>query len=242
MFKNNYKCRELIWDTDFFGVKSARVDLEGEVVEEFHKEILDFCNNYEFITICNIDNVNENNSWIGKKTNAFLTDINIQFLRILDQQIDYHSDNTFVESNMDRNGEIEGIAQKSFVHSRFFNDTNLDIEKSRDVYLHWTENAFNKEDKYFAVYKHENKIMGYILFSLKEYSSVIELIAVDENSQGQKIGKSLIKTMEAFVTKKGIFRIEVGTQVNNISSIQFYNALGFDYVGCRSIYHLWRDI
>ena len=139
-----------------------------------------------------------------------------------------------------RNKQVIEITKKTFIYSRFFNDPKLPKEQASSIYCNWTENAFNKEDKYFIISEREGQIAGFILFSFQKENCVIELIAVDEKYQGQRVGKSLIHCMESYVIKKGAKKIKVGTQLNNSSAINFYTFMGFKYVYCRSIYHLWR--
>lgn len=240
MSSKNYELRSLQWDTDYFGVSSARVNLSGIVDEKGQEEIIEFCKDYDFVTISNLDNLKENNQWIGNKTNAFLADMNIKFIKVLVDKTDFNDEKTYVANNVSRNEQIINIARKSFNYSRFFNDPRIHEVKANNIYVHWTECAFNQENKYFIITEREGNVAGYILFSINEESSVIELISVDKKYQGQRVGKSLIHTMELFVIDKGIKKIKVGTQVNNISAIQFYNAMGFKYVSCGSMYHLWR--
>ena len=73
----NYECFFLSWDTDYFGVNSARVNLTGPIDDEGQDRIIDFCKGYEFVTIANMDNAKENNHWIGTRTNSFLVDMNM---------------------------------------------------------------------------------------------------------------------------------------------------------------------
>ncbi|WP_312654106.1 GNAT family N-acetyltransferase [Proteiniclasticum sp.] len=240
MSSKNYECRSLQWDTDYFGVSSARVNINGIVDEHGQEEIIGFSKNYDFVTISNLDNIKENNHWIGNRTNAFIADMNIQFLKVLVDKPDYQDEKTYVVNSLSRNEQIVDIARKTFNYSRFFNDPKLPKEQAKNIYLHWTECAFGQENKFFLISEREGNVAGYILFSIHEDSSVIELIAVDEKYQGLRVGKSLISKMESFVIEKGIQKIKVGTQVNNISAAQFYNAMGFKYVSCGSMYHLWR--
>lgn len=240
LLNKNYELRPLQWDTDYFGVRSARANLSGIIDEQDQKVIIDFCKDYDFVTICNFDNINENNQWIGSRTNAFLADTNIQFLKVLEFKPGFQDENTYVVNGLSRNEQILDIARKSFNYSRFFTDPKLSREQAKNIYLHWTECAFCQENKYFVVSEREGNVAGYILFSFNEDISVIELIAVDEKYQGQRVGKSLIQKMESYVLDHRIQKIKVGTQVNNISAAQFYNALGFKYVSCASMYHLWK--
>lgn len=239
MNSKNYELIPLEWDTEYFGVSSARVNLSGIVEDGEQKDIIDFCKNYDFVTISNQNNIKENNYWIGNRTNAFLADINIQFLKdITDKKI--YDEKTYVANNLSRNEQIINIANKSFKYSRFFNDQNLPTKQASNIYTHWTECAFNQENKYFVISEIEGNIAGYILFSFNKDISVIELIAVDERYQGQRVGKTMIDTLEYYVIDKGNNKIKVGTQVDNVAAVQFYSAMGFKYVSCGSIYHLWR--
>lgn len=239
MSNKNYECKPLLWDTNYFGIRSARVNLCGIVDEKGQEEIVEFCSSYDLITISNSDNIKENNHWIGFKTNAFLADINIQFLKILNDKPQFQDENTYVLNSLTRNEQIVDIAKKSFNYSRFFNDPKLPQVLANNIYVHWTDCAFGQDNKYFVISEREGNIAGYILFSINDDSSVIELIAVEERFQGQRVGKSLIHKMESFVIDKGIKKIKVGTQINNIPAAQFYDAMGFKYVSCGSIYHLW---
>lgn len=241
MSSKNYELIPLNWDTNYFGVSSARVNLSGIVDEMCQEEIIEFCKDYHFVTISNQHNRKENNHWVGNRTKAFLADMNIQFLKVLkDKSKKYEDEKTYVVNSLSRNEKIVNIAKKSFNYSRFFNDPNLPQEQANNIYLHWTQCAFSDDSKYFVIAEREGNIAGYILFSFNEDISVIELIAVDEKFQGQKVGKSLIHKMESFVLDKGIKKIKVGTQINNISAVEFYKAIGFKYVSCISVYHLWR--
>lgn len=239
MSSKNYEFETLNWDTDYFSLSSAKVNLSGIIDKKSQEEIIKFCKGYDFVTISNLHNITENNHWIGNKTNAFLADMNIQFIKTLKEKPDYQDEKTYVSNCVPRNQQVVDIAGKSFNHSRFFNDPKLPQEQAHNIYVHWTECAFGLKNKYFVISKREGNVAGYILFSIKEDFSVIELIAVDVKYQGQRVGKSLIHAMESFVIDKGIRKIKVGTQVNNISATQFYNAVGFKYVSCGSVYHLW---
>ncbi len=243
MANKNYDLRPLQWDTDYFGVSSARVDLRGKVDQTGQDEIMQFCKGYDFVTIANRDNIKENNYWIANKTSAFLADLNIQFIkRLQNYTIAKMSDeNITVMDELPYDQQIVAIAGQSFNYSRFFNDPHLPFEQARNIYLYWTKCAFEKLGKYFVMYQKNGKVVGYILFSMAESAAVIELIAVDQKYQGQKIGKSLVEAMTSFVIDQGIKKIKVGTQVNNISAAQFYHMMGFKYVACSSVYHLWRQ-
>lgn len=237
----NFECFSLDWDTDYFGVQSNRVNLKGPVDEIGQEQILEFCDAFEFTTITNINNEGSNNLWLGTRTNAFLADLNIQYLKPVEKNLRNDDSQTYIVNNLSRNNDIEEIARNSFQYSRFFNDPWLPEKKASNIYLQWTINSFGKEDKYFVVCERKSKIAGYLLFSKHGENAIIELIAVDKNHQGQKVGKSLIDKLDVHLADTNIKNIKVGTQVNNFGAVQFYNRLGFTNVSCGSVFHLWNN-
>lgn len=237
-----YECMHLQWDTDYFGIHSARINLQEPVDEKTQNKIISFCKGYEFITISNNGNLQKNNEWIGKRTNAFLADVNIQFSKELDTSSSYQDEATYVLNTYPHNERVVNIASNSFQYSRFYNDPLLPQELAKNIYVHWTQSSFSQENKYFVLCERESEIAGYMIFSIRENIASVELIAVHKDFQRKKVGESLINKIEEYVLNKGIRLIKVGTQVNNISAIQFYTKMGFKYVNCGSIYHYWSEI
>ncbi len=234
--------KHLHWDTDYFGINSARININGELSEKERRDILLFCNKYEFITFANNNNNYENNRWIGEGTSAFLTDTNLQFVKKVKlEDNESHSDNVKIYNNYPKNEQILNISRKAFNHSRFFQDKYLPVIKTRNIYSQWTESAFNSTKKYFAVFELNNIAVGYILFSIYNDSGIIELIAVSEKYQKQNIGKTLLTTMSEFLFKNNIDLVKVGTQINNINAINFYCKNGFNLLQVNSIYHWHKE-
>ena len=242
MSQKDYELLPLDWDTEYFGVSSARVNLFRAVDEQGQNDILAFSKKFNFVTIANYNNVNHNNVWIGEKSKSFLTDINIQYEKGLTDKVVPKDISIKVSNKLAYNLEVLQISKKAFRNSRFYNDPYLPKDKAKNIYAHWTENAFEKEDKFFVLFTREGHLAGYLLFSLSLESCVIELIAVDENYQGSSVGKSMIYALESFVIKEGIKKIRVGTQLSNQSASRFYQANGFKLVSYSSLYHLWRDL
>ncbi|WP_080832542.1 GNAT family N-acetyltransferase [Cohnella massiliensis] len=236
----SYEAIELPWDTAYFQVKAASATLKGPLSVDEQQELLDFANKFDFFTFKNINNNKINNTWLGIETNAFLVDINIQFIKQVTTASEL-VENISVSNNFSPNEQILLLAKNSYKYSRFFNDPYLPKKESSEVYMKWTKDAFEKENKFFVVSTQENCISGYLFFSLdiKSSSAIIELIAVDEGARGKNVGSSLVNQMEGFLFKKGIKTIKVGTQLDNSLALKFYSKVGFEYKGSSAIYHYW---
>ncbi len=215
-----FEAYPLDWDTKYFGVRSAKVVLKDSVSEAEQDKILNYCSRFDF-----------------------LTDMNIQFIKRINKQSKILDEFTNVYNSFPINEDVLKISQDAFLYSRFFNDPYLPKEKAQNIYVHWTNCAFENSEKYFVITEITNKVVGYLLFSIniKQSFVTIELIAVDKTFRGQNIGKLLIAGLEFFAYEKGIKLIKVGTQTDNVSAVRFYNACGFQYASCNSIYHYWPN-
>lgn len=185
--QQNYEIIELDWDTNFFGIKSAKINLNNVInekdIEEINNEVRK--KEYKFITINNKNNDDKNNFILQKLDNIFLADVNIQFLKkIEDKKIIEKDENIKIQNNLKHEKQLLEMAKENFVYSRFYNDKNL--KNSKSIYLEWTKNAFENTNKYFCIYKQEKNILGYLLFSIEGNHLVIELIAINAKEQSKR--------------------------------------------------------
>ena len=240
----SFEAYESTWDTDYFGVLSAKVILKDSISEFESDALIDFLSCFDFVTIYNLHNNKENNYWLGKHMGMYLADINVQFIKNLSVGFVESENPAEIFEAYQHDERVLRIAHGAFIYSRFFNDPNLPRDKAKGVYAHWAENAFGKSERYYALAKNQGEIGGFILFSFNTNTSVgtIELLAVDERHRGLRVGKSLIAGVEKFMNQKGIENIKVGTQADNSSAIRFYTSCGFNQKTCNSIYHYWPRI
>lgn len=240
--REEFDALESTIDTKYFGVKSAKVILKKAcVLNSLQDELLYFLEDFEFVVITNQANNPINNCWVGERTKAFLTDINVQLTKNV--ATTDTNDGSFAEimDHVPENDQIIQIAKDSFQISRFLNDPYLPEQKARHIYADITKNAFGKRGRFFVTINHGEQIGGFLLFSMDEAvsSSTIELIATNQNFVRKGVGRSLIQAMEQYVAKTGIKTLQVGTQLNNLAALKFYASYGFLMSECSSIYHYW---
>jgi len=239
---DEFEAAESPVDTGYFGISSARVIFKKACLNtQNQNDLINFTQDFEFITLINKANDPFNNRWLGEKTKAFLTDINIQLSKkvtVTEKSDEYL---LMVSDRFPRDERIIQIAKTSFGFSRFLNDPYLPLEKARGIYADITKNAFGKAGRFFVVYNTGDIVSGFLLFSINPpaSSSTIELIAIDTSQKGRGIGRALIKSMERYVKEKGVITIHVGTQLDNIAALKFYTLNGFSYFEQNSVYHYW---
>jgi len=240
--RDEFDASESPIDTEYFGIPSARVVLKKACLDgRIQNDLLGFLQDFEFITIINKANDPSNNQWLGEKTSAFLTDINMQLSKKVSGTEKHDDHFLMVSDKFPEDSRIIQIAESSFKFSRFLNDPYLPPEKARLIYGDITKKAFGKAGRFFVVFRIAEVIAGFLLFSINvpASSSTIELIAIDLKQNGQGIGRSLIRSMEHYVSGEGIETIKVGTQLDNTSALKFYTLNGFNYFEQNSIYHYW---
>ncbi|WP_137790965.1 GNAT family N-acetyltransferase [Bacillus sp. E(2018)] len=226
------------WDTEFFGVTSAKVTLNKTLTLNEWDELKTRFKDYQFISIMNKNSEPINAQFIGKDTSAFLADINVQYEKNL-VGLDEKPKKITIHRALEHNDQIIEIADFQF--SKFTEDPELAKRGGDKVYQQWLINSFRKSDKLYALSKDElGVINGFLLFSFADNVCVIELIAVSKKETKGGIGSSLFRAVEYEVYQEGIKKIKVGTQVRNLGAINFYQKVGCKQVGCHQVFHLWN--
>lgn len=229
---------DLQWDTNFFGITSAKVILNKPLTQNEWLSLKMKCNKYQFISIVNKYSEPVNAQTIGKDTTAFLADVNIQFIKKLVGPYET-SNSIIITQSLEKIDSILELVQ--FHYSKFTEDPELFKRGGAQVYSQWVQNAFNKPDKFFALsINGAGKITGFLLHSYSGNTCEIELIAVSSKEPRGGIGTALIKAVEYSAYQLGCKEIKVGTQVRNVKAINFYQKLGFKQTGAHQVYHLWN--
>ncbi|MDQ0413814.1 GNAT family N-acetyltransferase [Mesobacillus stamsii] len=229
---------ELKWDTDYFGVNSAKAILNRSLTLNEWDELKNRFKGYQFISIMNQNSEPVNARLIGEDTSAFLVDVNIQFVKKLIEPY-LMPNNVTIHQSLERNDRI--IEMADFQISKFTEDLELAKRGGNHVYHQWLINAFGKPDKFYALSKNVmGDINGFLLFSYSDNACVIELIAVSQNETKGGIGTSLFKAVEYAAHQDGFNEIKVGTQVRNSGAINYYHKVGCKQVECHQVYHLWN--
>ena len=200
--------------------------------------IKDF-SNYEFIYTKT--NINNTNILKAKKLNFYLVTTSVLFKYYPKNQISFYNDKkvTFAESHNIK--QLEEIAFKNFKYDRFHKDPNISNKTASKIKKNWITNFFKKKrgDKCF-IYLNKNNIEGFLLTLKKKNKIFIDLITVKENARGKGVGSKLINTMFSYYYKKNV-EFLVGTQINNMPSVNLYQSLGFKFVDYSLVWHYFKN-
>ncbi len=125
--------------------------------------------------------------------------------------------------------DVRQISHDAFVSSRFFMDSAIPRPIAAEVKAEWAVNYFNgQRGTDMVVARKGNKVIGFMLL----IDTIIDLIAVHEDNKGQGIGTAMV----SFANEKfGLLR--AGTQLENLTSVNFYIKNNFFITGSKMILH-----
>ncbi len=243
----SYTIKESSWDRDFFNCSVAKVHLNNRLNDEAFSRLMEDCKQFEFVMIQNICNDPRNNYYLGKDSQAYLVDVNIQFALTVKKEmqqdtmsVSEHITISEPKNQVEPNDLLCEMIENNIIHSKFYNDPAIGLEKGKQLYASWVRNSFQSPQKWFVTAYDNNTPIGFILCHFEDQVCTIELIVVEKKQKDKKIGTRMIGRLTAYCAKNGIKTICVGTQADNINAIAFYVKSGFFVIGTNSNYHLWN--
>jgi len=232
------KYQILKWDSDFFGIKVAKIT-EPELTEvDLSNIILDIRQKgVKLVYWAASDEYN-----FAKKLGGILVDKKTTFaidLKNLNLKDDY-SDIVEAYSPDMNTRELKDLAIQSGKYSRFAVDPNFKREKFIALYETWIKQSISKEiAKEVLVIRESNKIVGMITLGEKNGKGDIGLLAVDHSCRGKKYGKALVISAQQWFITNEYSLGQVVTQGLNIPACNFYKKCGYSVGKIEYFYHFW---
>lgn len=233
------KLHHLEWDSNFFGYKVALIENENgdslidllSVLKKGHYKLA-----YLFAppseTGLNVEAAA--NSGIQVDTRMVLN-------QQLEQEYQLPAGVEFYASAF-AEPELEELAIRSGIYSRFASDPRIGIEKFKELYTIWLRRSLLKETaNETIVCRKDKKIIGFITLSIDTGARIakIGLVAVAEGMEGKGIGTKLIGACKHYAYKMNCQQLEVVTQKRNESAMGLYIKNGFKTKEELNTFHFW---
>lgn len=227
--------RTLQWDSDFFGLRIGRVDLQtAEDTIELTKQQENLKLQFDLLYIFDPNNVG----------------FSAEGVRLVDEKILYSKPceprKQFLEISFYKdtqpNEDLYRLALVSGGYSRFKLDERLSKGCYERLYTRWIENACPKEgtNKQILIYKNaQGTAKGMITIDHTGELGHIGLVAVDTDAQHQGIGGKIMSSLNGYLFERGIKTLEVPTQKANTYACRWYEKNGFTIQSVTPIYHWW---
>lgn len=151
----------------------------------------------------------------GKDVDFFITD-----------KFDYKTNNT-----------IKKIAKESFTKDRFHFDPLCCNEMVDLRFVNWVDDMLDDPKALIYAITNKNKIAGFLITS----ESRIILTAIDKNSRGEGLGKTLWLSTLKDMLNKGIKEVETVISTNNIEVLNLCSSLGFKFKNPSFVFHFWEN-
>ena len=234
----------LRWDTNFFGFIVARIIPNRLTAGELKHTLFLLEKKNVSLVYWASDPLDEESQRSAKLFGGFFADKKITYE--IDLRNVFNACLQEVNANIEEyleplpNFELEALALKCGVFSRFNLDPNFSKEQYESLYKLWILNSVNKKiaDTVFVT-KKRDKIVGMVTAGRKNYCGYIGIIAVDENMRGEKVGLNLVGMAHKWFILKGCKTAQVVTQGDNIVGCRLYEKCGYHIKKIEHFYHFW---
>jgi dTDP-4-amino-4,6-dideoxy-D-galactose acyltransferase len=224
------KIKKLEWDSTFFNLNIGELSLL-ESTNLNIDSIKPFCLNFDLVYVFS------SGSFLNP---VFFESQKIELELVLSKKDSNIKKNENIYSCQELSNDLIKLSYECGKHSRFKLDSKFSTSDFENLYKVWIEKSIEREicDEVF-VYKIEDQIVGFVTIKIKDLEAEIGLIAVDLKYQGIGIGQGLIDSTINYSLRKGIKKIVVSTQGNNLQAIAFYTRKDFKITKTKIITHLW---
>lgn len=231
----------LDWDSDFFGLKVAKIHDPLLSLEEVKKLLFSLkIDNVDLVYWPSKEKIEKSEE---KNLGGILADekttflINFSELQNNKHTFQYGID--FYEEKMPMS-DFYSLAIQSGKYSRFSVDGKIPEEKFHDLYKTWIARSLRKDiSKEVLVIQDENKVIGMVTIGEKDGRGDIGLIAVDEKFRGKRYGEKLVNAAQGWFVDNGYKYGQVVTQGANIPACNLYRRCGYFVEKVEYFYHFW---
>jgi RimJ/RimL family protein N-acetyltransferase len=237
-------CRQLEWDTEFFGVRIGRVEIT-RLTADLVSEVLDWARRHQLqclYFLCDPDH--DESVGIAEANGFHLVDIRMVLAKGLEGMIP-HQSKPLVQIRPFHSEDLPGlqqIASSIYGYTRFYYDKHFDRQRVSEMYREWiTKSCYGYADA-VLVARNEEIVAGYITCHLDSpQRGRIGLVGVDENMRGVGVGIALVHSALEYFSRRGVSRVEVATQGRNFSAQRLYQRAGFQTQSLHLWYHKWFE-
>lgn len=228
--------KPLKWDSDFYGIRIARIDVDSTDVEsDVRKVFSQNERNYDLIYIFSDEKLD-----LKQNDKCKLVDTKVVYSGVMDIVL---TDAVGVKEYADNipSAQLYKLSYISGKYSRFKTDCKFKSGDFERLYGKWIENSVNKTfaDKVLCYYDERNIERGMVTVKFSDNVCSIGLIAVDDDFQSQGIGKRLMAAVKNEMRLNGIEFLEVATQKENKVASRFYENCGLKVKIVSRVYHYW---
>jgi dTDP-4-amino-4,6-dideoxy-D-galactose acyltransferase len=222
---------KLKWDSDFFNLDIGKLDLAKESQTNDISKLIALKPEFDLIYIYSKSDLKNEISQFEDCKVVLSYSIGS---RITDNDCVCSCDEWMYDS-------LLSLALQSGEYSRFKLDPKFEPKAFSRLYEEWLKSSLDRviADEVLSFNDSEGLPIGFVTLGKKGDYCEIGLLAVNESSRGQGIGKKLIYQAINYTLAQGYKELRVPTQKRNIKALEFYKRMNFKVIDETYIYHYW---
>ena len=227
----------LPWDTDFWGIRIARVDGDA-MTAEGAAALEEWAAANDVACLYFLAGEDEATPRIAEDAGYRLTDVRVALRRAPAAVETDGRVRAFAAADLPA---LRAIARTSHGATRFYADPRFPRARCDDLYDVWiTRSAEGWADAVFVA-DHEGRPAGYLTVHEAGGSASIGLVAVAEDARGAGLGASLVDAAVGWAAGRGVPELTVVTQGRSAAALRVYERAGFRVESVGLWFHRWFD-
>ncbi len=230
-------CKFLAWDSDFFGLRLARV-VDAQLTDEHVRSIDTWAHQHAIDGLYYLANVDDIASIHVAEHHQF---------RLVDIRLTLELNNPpFTDTGSHARVAIESdlpalrqIAHQIHTDSRFYADLHFDRTRCGQLYEAWIDKAWRDETSTIFTLEHAGIASAYITCDIHDTHGEIGLFGVSPHAQGHGYGGQLLVTALNHFSTNHVKTVSVVTQGKNIAAQNIYIKYGFRPNHIQLWFHKW---
>lgn len=238
-----WPCRLLEWDSQFFGVRIARLD-HSSLSDAAWPAIDEGCRAQGIDCLYFLTDAGDVASVRAAEQAGFhCVDIRLTFVDEAARRRTAPSLapegvvlRNFVKTDLPA---LQTIARISYRDTRFYADPHFDPMRCDALYETWIEKSCHGRDDAVIVAEIDGQPAGFITCSVHDGEGVIGLVGVAPAARGRSVGRLLVEAAQGWFDARATTRALVVTQGRNIAAQRLYQRCGFLTHSAQIWFHRW---
>ncbi|MGH9836871.1 MAG: GNAT family N-acetyltransferase [Blastocatellia bacterium] len=229
----------LDWDTEFFGVRIARIE-GAHLTDESIAQALQWSRDHQVACLyflCASDD--DRSVGIAEQNGFHLVDVRME----LSWRAQAVTNDSLVEVRQFQSSDLpqlQEMASGAYKSTRFYYDRYFSRAKSSELYREWVAKSCDGYADAVFVAPQQDTVGGFITCQLETpRRGRIGLVGVNETARGVGVGQALVKAAQRYFSDQGVDEAFVVTQGRNIAAQRLYQANGFRTHSTHLWYHKW---
>jgi len=238
-------CTLLTWDSDFFGVRIARVN-ESRLTPDSARAIDAWCAAQDIACLYFLADASDSLTHRTAESHGYhLLDMRLTLTHPMRVLPDAPHTVTIRPHQPDDVPRLRAITRDSYTDSRYYHDPCFTRAQADALYETWISNSCAGYADAVLVAEHNGLISGFISCHLRDTSETdarigdIGLVGVAQESRGQQVGGQLVRAALDWFSAHDATRVQVVTQARNVAAQRLYQRAGFVTDSIAYWYHKW---